>query len=154
MAEKPIRFSGHALFEMKRRAISRGLATATIRAPGQVVPSKKGRAIYQSLNGRRGRLLLRVIVKEDENAYHVVTAYNQQDKEILELAMKVIYDRETDTLSIILRPGKVAESDETGEGLIVDYDKAGNLISIELLDASQQVHRPHAVEFALAGSDE
>jgi hypothetical protein len=26
-------------------------------------------------------------------------------------AMKVIYDQETDSMSIILRPGKVAESD-------------------------------------------
>ncbi len=68
--------------------------------------------------------------------------------------MKVIYDRETDTLSIILRDGKVAESDEVREGLIVDFDKAGKLLSIELLDASEQVNRPHAVEFALAGVDE
>ena len=68
--------------------------------------------------------------------------------------MKVIYDRDTDTLSIILRAGKVAESDETCEGLIMDYDKTGKLISIELLDASEQVNRPHAVEFALAGADE
>jgi uncharacterized protein YuzE len=68
--------------------------------------------------------------------------------------MKVIYDRETDTLSIILRPGKVADSDETCDGLIVDYDKAGKLLSIELLDASEQVNRPHAMEFALAGADD
>jgi uncharacterized protein YuzE len=66
--------------------------------------------------------------------------------------MKVIYDRETDSLSTILRPGKVAESDEVREGLIFDYDKAGNLISLELLDASEQVQRPNAVEFALAGA--
>ncbi len=72
MANKPIEFSGHALFEMKRRGISRDLVEATIRAPGQVVPSVKGRDIYQSLIGR---LLLRVIVKEDESAYHVMTAY-------------------------------------------------------------------------------
>jgi len=65
--------------------------------------------------------------------------------------MKVIYDRDTDTLSIILRPGKVADSDEVREGLIMDYDKVGNLVSIELLDASEQVTRPNAVEFALAG---
>jgi uncharacterized protein YuzE len=65
--------------------------------------------------------------------------------------MKVIYDRETDTLSIVLRPGKVAESDEVREGLIMDYDKAGKLLSIELLDASEQVNRPNAVEFALGG---
>ena len=68
--------------------------------------------------------------------------------------MKVIYDRETDTLSIILRSGKIAESDEVREGLIMDYDKVGKLLSIELLDASEQVNRPNAVEFALAGADE
>jgi uncharacterized protein YuzE len=151
MADKPILFSGHARFEMKRRGISRALAEATIRAPGQVVPSKKGREIYQSLIGRLGRLLLRVIVKEDDNGDGL---QDQQSQEILEgRLMKVIYDRETDTLSIILRPGKVADSDEAREGLIMDYDKAGKLLSIELLDASEQVNRPHAVEFALAGAD-
>lgn len=64
--------------------------------------------------------------------------------------MKVIYDKETDTLSIILRGGKVAESDEPRDGLILDYDKSGRLVSIELLDASQQVRQPQSVEFALA----
>jgi YD repeat-containing protein len=64
--------------------------------------------------------------------------------------MKVIYDKETDTLSIILRPGKVAESDEPREGLILDYDKSGRLVAIELLDASEQVKGPQSVEFALA----
>lgn len=33
--------------------------------------------------------------------------------------MKLIYDKEADTLSIILRPGKVAESDEPRPGLIL-----------------------------------
>ena len=65
--------------------------------------------------------------------------------------MKVIYDKATDTLSIILRPGKVAESDEARPGLILDYDKAGGLLSLELLDASERVKAPQSVEFALAG---
>ena len=73
---------------------------------------------------------------------------------MLEQIMKVIYDRETDTLSIILRPGKVANSDETTDGLIMDYDRAGKLISIELLDASEQVNHPQSVEFALAGVED
>ena len=67
--------------------------------------------------------------------------------------MKVIYDKETDTLSIILRNGKVAESDEAQAGLILDYDKSGQLVSIEFLDASEQVKQPQSVEFALAGSE-
>ena len=66
--------------------------------------------------------------------------------------MKVIYDKETDSLSIILRQGKVAESDEVSEGLIFDYDKAGRLLSLELLDASEKVNEPRGVEFALAGT--
>lgn len=65
--------------------------------------------------------------------------------------MKIIYDKATDTLSIVLRRGRVAQSDEPREGLILDYDKAGRLISLELLDASEQVNQPHSIEFALAG---
>jgi uncharacterized protein YuzE len=65
--------------------------------------------------------------------------------------MKLIYDKETDTLSIIMRNGSVSESDEPRPGLILDYDKSGRLVSIELLDASKQVKAPHTVEFALSG---
>jgi uncharacterized protein YuzE len=67
--------------------------------------------------------------------------------------MKLIYDKETDTLSIILRSGRVAESDEPRPGLILDYDKAGGLLSLELLDASEHVRAPQSVEFALASSE-
>ncbi len=73
---------------------------------------------------------------------------NKQDKKVL-VAMKIVYDRETDTLSIILRPGKVMQSDEVREGLIFDYDKGGRILSIGLLDASEQVRQPQSVEFAL-----
>jgi len=66
--------------------------------------------------------------------------------------MKVIYDQETDTLSIIFRPGKVAQSEEPRPGLILDYDKAGRLVSMELLDASEQVQAPQSVELALTVS--
>lgn len=54
--------------------------------------------------------------------------------------MKVIYDKETDALSIILRDGKIAESEEAQPGLILDYDKAGGLLSLEILDASRHLH--------------
>lgn len=67
--------------------------------------------------------------------------------------MKIIYDKETDTLSIILRDGKVAASDEAPPGMILDYDKSGRLVSIEILDASEQVNGPQSVEFALAATE-
>ena len=67
--------------------------------------------------------------------------------------MKVKYDREVDVLSIILSDAPVEESDEDKPGIILDYDKAGHLVSIELLDASEQVTRPQSVEFALAAEE-
>jgi hypothetical protein len=75
MPAKPVQISGHARFEMGRRGISRADIVRMIHNPGQVLPAAKGRNIYQDLIGRARRLLLRVVVKEDARAYHVVTAY-------------------------------------------------------------------------------
>ena len=61
--------------------------------------------------------------------------------------MKIIYDRETDTLTIILSDAPVAESDEDKPGIILDYDAAGNLVSLEILDASQRVALPSRIEY-------
>jgi len=71
----PIHISKHAHFEMKRRGIAVADVMAVVRHPEQIVPSQNGRTIHQSLNGRARRLLLRAVVKEDEHAIHVVTAY-------------------------------------------------------------------------------
>ena len=75
MTGKPIRFTNHARFEMSRRGIRLADVVAVIRHPGQVLPSVKGRRIYQSRIGPAGHMLLRVIVRERAQAYHVITAY-------------------------------------------------------------------------------
>ena len=62
--------------------------------------------------------------------------------------MKATYDLKTDTLSIVLKPGvTVAESDEDKPGVILDYDDRGNLISLEILDASKRVTEARRMEF-------
>ena len=64
--------------------------------------------------------------------------------------MKVTYDSKTDTLSIVFREGMpVAESDEDKPGIILDYDAAGNLISMEILDASVRVSETRKIEFQM-----
>ena len=45
----------------------------------------------------------------------------------------------------------VAESDEDKPGVILDYGEAGNLLSIEVLDASQRVEEPRSVTFSMNG---
>jgi uncharacterized protein YuzE len=62
--------------------------------------------------------------------------------------MKVTYDSKTDSLTVILREGfAVAESDEDKPGVILDYDKDGNLVSLEILDASRRVTDARRIEY-------
>lgn len=66
--------------------------------------------------------------------------------------MKVVYDRETDTLTIILANTSVAESDEDKPGVILDYDASGALVSLEILDASRRVAAPDRIEYQVASA--
>jgi len=51
--------------------------------------------------------------------------------------MKVIYDPQTDSLTILIRDVPAKESDEIRDGLIVDYGGDGHIVAIEMLDASE-----------------
>lgn len=64
--------------------------------------------------------------------------------------MKVNYDPRTDTLTVILKDGvTVSESDEDKPGVILDYDAHGDLVSLEILDASRRVSETGKVEFQM-----
>jgi len=67
--------------------------------------------------------------------------------------MKVIFDPETDTLSLIFREDKIAESDEIREGIIIDYNKDGKIVSMEILDASEQISEPQGMLYELKGKE-
>jgi YD repeat-containing protein len=68
--------------------------------------------------------------------------------------MKVSYDPTTDTLTVVLRQGvTIAESDEARAGTILDYDADGNLVSIEILDASQRVTDARKFEYETISPD-
>ncbi len=64
--------------------------------------------------------------------------------------MRVVYDPITDTLDMIFRDTKIAESDEEKPGLILDYDERGNVVSIEVLEASKRLSSPIGVSFEVA----
>ena len=64
--------------------------------------------------------------------------------------MKVNYDSKTDILTIIFTETSVAESDEDKPGVILDYDEKGNLVSLEIMDASLRVSVPSKIEYQVS----
>lgn len=67
--------------------------------------------------------------------------------------MRVIFDPESDTLSLIFREDKIAESDEIREGIIIDYNKDGKIVSMEILDASEQISEPQGILYETKGKE-
>jgi len=63
--------------------------------------------------------------------------------------MKADYDSQVDILTVVFSDVPVAESDEIKPGVILDYDAAGNVIGLEILDASRRVQNPASMEFAV-----
>jgi uncharacterized protein YuzE len=75
---------------------------------------------------------------------------HQQGRKVLEETMKVKYDEEVDMLTIEFSDAPVEESDKDKPGAILDYDKDGNIVPMEILNASKRVQNPKSVEYAVA----
>jgi len=65
--------------------------------------------------------------------------------------MKVTYDSEAGVLRLLFSNAPIEESDEDKPGVILDYDKDGNIVGLEILDASKRMENPRAVEYAVMG---
>ncbi len=64
--------------------------------------------------------------------------------------MKIVYDQASDILAVILNETSIAESDEDKPGVILDYDDKGNLVSLEIMDASRRVNVPTKIEYQVS----
>jgi len=64
--------------------------------------------------------------------YHCVL-----DKETAALMVQVEYDKKADALYIWVRKAKYDISEELAENVIIDLDKTGRIIGLEVLDASK-----------------
>ncbi|MDI9571048.1 MAG: DUF2283 domain-containing protein [Pseudomonadota bacterium] len=52
--------------------------------------------------------------------------------------MKIEYSETADALYVYFKEDYVAESKEIDDGIVIDYNKEGQLIGIEVLDARQR----------------
>lgn len=52
--------------------------------------------------------------------------------------MRVRIDQQSDAVYLDLTGREIESSEEVADGIIIDYDKAGRLVGIEILDASKK----------------
>lgn len=52
--------------------------------------------------------------------------------------MRMRIDQQADAIYLDLTGREIENSEEVADGIILDYDKAGRLVGIEILDASKK----------------
>ena len=65
--------------------------------------------------------------------------------------MKIVYEQDVDVLRVIFSESAIEESDEDKPGVVLDYDADGNIVGLEVLDASKRVENPRALDFLVTG---
>ncbi len=64
--------------------------------------------------------------------------------------MKAEYGKEVDVLVITLSDARIEESDEEKPGIVFDYDSAGIVVGIEILNASNKVQNLNEITYKIA----
>ena len=60
--------------------------------------------------------------------------------------VRVEYDEKADAMYIWLRKAKYDISEELAENVVIDLDKNGRIIGIEVLDASKNLGKEHVTK--------
>jgi uncharacterized protein YuzE len=145
--------SKHVQQEMGRRGIPLAVVESVLAAPGQKVPEHGDVVCYQS----KVEMNQKAVSGAGDGERNGNTAESgdglpdEQNQPILEPDMKVTYDPGVDVLRILFRDAPIEESDEDKPGVILDYDSDGNIVGLEVLNASQRVANPRGVEYAVTG---
>jgi uncharacterized protein YuzE len=59
--------------------------------------------------------------------------------------VKFAYDAEVDAVRVLFSDATIEESDEDKPGTILNQDAEGNIVGIEILDASKRMPNPHYI---------
>lgn len=66
--------------------------------------------------------------------------------------MQISYDAQVDALRIAFKEKmSVDVSDEVQDDFVLDYDEQGNIIGIEILNASTRIDHPLQMHFTVTG---
>jgi uncharacterized protein YuzE len=63
--------------------------------------------------------------------------------------MNIKFDKDVDIVYLRFSDADIVESDEEKPGIIIDYDKNGNVVGIELLEASEKMSKPGSLVYEI-----
>lgn len=63
--------------------------------------------------------------------------------------MKCSFDKQHDILYIRLSDREICESNEDRAGVIIDYDSEGNIVGVEILNASKRIKDPETMQLEM-----
>jgi uncharacterized protein YuzE len=61
--------------------------------------------------------------------------------------MKIIYDRQGDVLRILLSNAPIERTDARCPGVLLDFDQDGELVGMEVQEASRRMQSPCQIDF-------
>ena len=64
--------------------------------------------------------------------------------------MRVVYDKETNSLVITFRDDRIKESDEVRPGVIADFGYDGGIVRFEIMQASRVVDNTKEMQFEVS----
>ncbi|MCF6358822.1 MAG: DUF2283 domain-containing protein [Draconibacterium sp.] len=64
--------------------------------------------------------------------------------------MVIKYDKESDIIYIQFSENKIIESEEDKPGVILDYGENGEIVGIEVLNASKKTSQPNGIIYEVA----
>jgi uncharacterized protein YuzE len=68
--------------------------------------------------------------------------------------MKILYDPDKDILQISFKDDVIEETTQIAPGLILDYDVDGQVLGVELTDASKRVDNPTAISYLIGKANQ
>ncbi|MDI6903907.1 MAG: DUF2283 domain-containing protein [Candidatus Bathyarchaeia archaeon] len=127
-------YTKHALSRIRQRKISKTSVENTLEHPDFSFVTRRGRLTALK---RYGDKFLKVIYEECNDKIRLLQFIGQGERRMV----RVEYDSKVDAMYIWLRKAKYEISEELAENVIIDLDKNGRIIGIEILDVTKNIGR-------------
>ena len=82
--------------------------------------------------------MLRVVTARHDPEYVITANFDR--------TMRVRVDHAADAVYLNLTDRPIKDSEEVADGIVVDYDDAGRIVVIEILDASKRTDDPEVLK--------